>query len=121
MQSSRKREALEASITDRDNFLNINVGGIDNSAAYNGLEFEKDNFYTGGDTFRTDAPIGDGKGVLLYQSARIGNFSYKFENFDAGEYLVDLHFMEIVYTDGPPGMRIFDVFIQEEKVRKFLL
>lgn len=121
MQSSSKREALEASIMDRDNFLNINVGGIDDSVAYEGLEFQKDNFYTGGDTISTDAPIGDGKGVLLYQSARIGNFSYKFENFDAGEYLVDLHFVEIVYTDGPPGMRIFDVFIQEEKVRKFLL
>ncbi|OAY69572.1 Kinesin-like protein KIFC3 [Ananas comosus] len=116
MQSSSKREALEASIMDTYNFLNINVGGIDDSVAYEGLEFQKDNFYTGGDTIRTDAPIGDGKVVLLYQSARIGNFSYKFENFDAGEYLVDLHFVEIVYTDGPPGMRIFDVFIQEEKV-----
>ncbi|OAY68830.1 Kinesin-like protein KIFC3, partial [Ananas comosus] len=116
MQSSSKREALEASIMDTYNFLNINVGGIDDSVAYEGLEFQKDNFYTGGDTIRTDAPIGDGKVVLLYQSARIGNFLYKFENFDAGEYLVDLHFVEIVYTDGPPGMRIFDVFIQEEKV-----
>jgi hypothetical protein len=33
----------------------------------------------------------------------------------AGEYLVDLHFAEIVYTNGPKGMRVFDVFIQEEK------
>ncbi|KAH7567632.1 hypothetical protein JRO89_XS07G0108500 [Xanthoceras sorbifolium] len=32
-----------------------------------------------------------------------------------GDYLVDLHFAEIVNTNGPKGMRLFDVFMQEEK------
>ncbi|KAJ4781535.1 Kinesin-like protein [Rhynchospora pubera] len=76
-------------------------------------ELEKDGFYDGGDVVRacTDAGI-EG----LYCSARVGNFSYNFGQLEEGDYLVDLHFAEIVFTEGPPGMRVFDVFIQEEKV-----
>lgn len=53
----------------------------------------------------------------LYCSARVGDFSYRFDQLEEGDYEVDLHFAEIMFTEGPPGMRVFDVFIQEKKVK----
>ena len=52
---------------------------------------------------------------MVYQSARYGNFCYKFEALAPGDYFVDLHFAEIVNTYGPKGIRVFDVSVQEEK------
>ncbi|XP_042509092.1 kinesin-like protein KIN-14Q isoform X2 [Macadamia integrifolia] len=95
--------------------LSINAGG--DAVTSDGVDFLEDMLFTGGEVIRTDAIIEDGNECLaLYQSARFGNFSYKVQNFDPGNYFVDLHLAEIIITDGPPGMRVFDVFIQEEKV-----
>ncbi|XP_031112655.1 kinesin-like protein KIN-14Q [Ipomoea triloba] len=96
--------------------VTINVGSTDCINFQGDTQFSKDKFFTGGDTIRTDAIVGDGGASGLYQSARFGNFLYNFEIMDAGCYLVDLHFAEIVLTNGPPGMRVFDVYIQEQKV-----
>ncbi|KAJ6727889.1 KINESIN-LIKE PROTEIN KIN-14Q [Salix koriyanagi] len=54
--------------------------------------------------------------LSLYQTARYGNFSYCFRALEPGNYDVSLHLAEIVFTDGPPGLRVFDVFVQEKKV-----
>ncbi|KAJ6332750.1 hypothetical protein OIU77_008744 [Salix suchowensis] len=69
-------------------------------------------------TARTDATIGDGQNgdLSLYQTARYGNFSYCFRALEPGNYDVSLHLAEIVFTDGPPGLRVFDVFVQGKKV-----
>ncbi|OMO50800.1 hypothetical protein CCACVL1_30241 [Corchorus capsularis] len=76
-----------------------------------------DSFYEGGDVLRTNESIKDaGDMPSIYQSARYGNFTYRFSDFPPGDYLVDLHFAEIVNTFGPKGMRVFDVFVQEDKV-----
>ncbi|KAF8413547.1 hypothetical protein HHK36_001538 [Tetracentron sinense] len=96
--------------------LSINAGGTDIAVNSDGVNYQEDSFFTGGEVMRTDARIGDAEGPSLYQTARIGNFSYIFQSMEAGNYLVDLHLAEIVFTDGPPGMRVFDIFIQEEKV-----
>lgn len=66
---------------------------------------------------RTDEDIIGTSEPSLYQTARYGNVTYKFVDLPCGEYFVDLHFAEIVFTNGPSGMRVFDVHIQEEKVR----
>ncbi|KAK2968705.1 hypothetical protein RJ640_005892, partial [Escallonia rubra] len=95
--------------------MNINSGSTDRLVILNGRKFLEDNCFCGGDTMRTDATIGDGEG-LIYQTARFGNFSYNFKNLESGNYIVDLHLAEIVFTHGPPGLRVFDVFIQEQKV-----
>jgi kinesin family protein C2/C3 len=86
---------------------------------FGGVEFLGDDCFLGGDTVRTDATIGDGQdgGLSLYQTARYGNFSYCFRALEPGNYDVSLHLAEIVFTDGPPGLRVFDVFVQEKKVR----
>ncbi|KAK8678008.1 hypothetical protein V6N13_143525 [Hibiscus sabdariffa] len=66
-----------------------------------------DNFFDGGDVLRTIESIDDGGDMpSIYQSARFGNFTYRFNDFPPGNYLVDLHFAEIVNTNGPKGMRV---------------
>ena len=96
--------------------VSVNAGGEDIEAE--GAVFLEDSSFRGGDVTRTNASIGDGGSESLYQTARIGNFSYSFGSLEPGKYIVDLHFAEIVFVDGPPGMRLFDVYIQEEKVKK---
>ncbi|KAB2616976.1 kinesin-II 95 kDa subunit-like [Pyrus ussuriensis x Pyrus communis] len=97
--------------------LFVNAGGEAVTENINpGIRVEPDGFFQGGDVLRTNETI-DGSDVpSVYQSARFGDFSYRFENLSPGDYFVDLHFAEIVYTNGPKGMRVFDVFMQEEKV-----
>ncbi|XP_047315593.1 kinesin-like protein KIN-14R isoform X2 [Impatiens glandulifera] len=81
------------------------------------IKFMEDSYYEGGDIFETDDPITDaGDFPFIYQSARVGNFHYRFENMSPGEYYVDLHFMEFININGPKGMRVFNVFIQDDLV-----
>lgn len=80
-----------------------------------GFRVEPDKFFQGGNVIRTDETNEGSDIPSMYQSARFGNFSYRFENLSPGDYFVDLHFSEIIYTNGPKGMRVFDVFMQEEK------
>lgn len=116
--------SIQSGLTNTNNFkerpvIFVNAGGgaIKKEGDIN-LDIEKDCCFEGGDVIRTDESIINGGDIpSVYQSARFGtNLSYKFNDMPAGEYLVDLHFAEIVHTNGPKGMRVFDVFIQEEKV-----
>ena len=99
--------------------VSINAGCTGGAVFLGGVEFVEDDCFAGGDTVRTDATIGDGQegGLSLYQTARYGNFSYCFRGLEPGTYDVSLHLAEIVFTEGPPGLRVFDVFIHEKKVR----
>lgn len=93
-----------------------NMNGLGNSANF----ITSDTSFVGGDVLRTEERISDdGDLGPLYQSARFGNFCYQFDNLPAGDYLIDLHFAEIINTNGPKGMRVFDVFMQEEKASNF--
>ncbi|KAJ6297907.1 hypothetical protein OIU76_019093 [Salix suchowensis] len=60
--------------------------------------------------------MGQEGGLSLYQTARYGNFTYCFRGLEPGTYDVSLHLAEIVFTEGPPGLRVFDVFLHEKKV-----
>lgn len=96
----------------------INAGGCEIPVQRPNLTFQEDSCFQGGDAIGTDeAIIEGGDHPSLYQSARFGDFGYKFDGLSPGDYFVDLHFAEIVYTNGPKGIRVFDVFVQEEKVR----
>ncbi|CAH2068556.1 unnamed protein product, partial [Thlaspi arvense] len=94
----------------------INSGSLDEAAMLAGTNFLGDSFFSGGDTIRTDNEIGDGAEMNLYQTARLGNFSYNLNALERGNYLVDLYLAEIVFTNGPPGMRVFNVYLQEQEV-----
>ncbi|KAJ4962684.1 hypothetical protein NE237_022623 [Protea cynaroides] len=95
----------------------VNAGGGTLREGDANIIFKPDICFQGGDVLRTDESIIDGGDYpSIYQSARFGNFFYHFDNLSPGDYFVDLHFAEIINTNGPKGMRIFDVYVQEEKV-----
>ncbi|XP_071907268.1 kinesin-like protein KIN-14Q isoform X2 [Coffea arabica] len=96
--------------------MSINVGSTDVIVSPQGVKFSEDQYFSGGDTTNTRIAVGDGEDFNLYQSARLGNITYSLKTMGPGFYRVDLHFAEIVFIDGPSGMRVFDVFIQEQKV-----
>ncbi|KAL2905874.1 Kinesin-like protein KIN-14R [Bienertia sinuspersici] len=88
----------------------VNAGCEAASQAESGVEFSADAQYEGGDVIRTDESITDGGDYpFIYQSARFGNFMYQFNSLPPGDYFVELHFAEIMYTYGPKGMRVFNV------------
>lgn len=95
----------------------VNAGGEALTGAEATPNIVGDTFFQGGDVLRTNECICQGGDYpFIYQSARVGTFCYRFENLSPGQYFVDLHFAEIINTNGPKGMRIFNVFVQEEKV-----
>ncbi|KAI5436109.1 variant 2, Kinesin-like protein KIN-14R [Lathyrus oleraceus] len=95
----------------------VNAGGDALNEAADGVKFLGDIFFDGGNVFRTNEQIVEGGNYpSIYQSARVGSFCYRIENLPPGHYLVDLHFVEIINVNGPKGMRVFNVYIQDEKV-----
>ncbi|CAH8334681.1 unnamed protein product [Eruca vesicaria subsp. sativa] len=96
--------------------MSINSGSTTFDVTLDDVTFLKDEFFSGGETFTTDAAVGDEDEIFLYQTARIGDFTYKFQSLDPGDYFIDLHFAEIEFVKGPAGVRVFDIFIQEAKV-----
>jgi kinesin family protein C2/C3 len=96
--------------------ISINSGSISTDVTVEDVTFLKDEFFSGGESITTDAVVGNEDEILLYQTARLGNFAYKFQSLDPGDYFIDLHFAEIEFTKGPPGVRVFDIFIQGAKV-----
>ncbi|KAK7407182.1 hypothetical protein VNO78_08883 [Psophocarpus tetragonolobus] len=98
-------------------FMFVNAGGDAFSEAAGGITFLGDTYFDGGNVMRTNEQIVEGGDYpYIYQSARLGSFCYRFDNLPSGDYLVDLHFVEIININGPKGMRVFNVYIQDEKV-----
>lgn len=97
--------------------LFVNAGGEASDEVDCSMKFLGDTYFEGGNVLRTNEHICDaGDYPFIYQSARFGNFCYRFNDIPPGHYYVDLHFAEIINTNGPKGMRVFNVFVQEEKV-----
>ncbi|OAY33502.1 kinesin-like protein KIN-14R isoform X2 [Manihot esculenta] len=95
----------------------VNAGDEASIEADSTIKVLGDTNFEGGNVLRTNELINEaGDYPFIYQSARLGNFCYRFNNLPSGVYLVDLHFAEIINTNGPKGMRVFNVFMQEEKV-----
>ncbi|VVA35940.1 PREDICTED: kinesin [Prunus dulcis] len=95
----------------------VNAGGDGSNETDSSVKFLADIYFEGGNVLRTNEHINDGGDYpFIYQSARVGNFYYRFNCLPPGHYYVDIHFTEIINTNGPKGMRVFNVFIQEEKV-----
>ncbi|KAK4480130.1 hypothetical protein RD792_013187 [Penstemon davidsonii] len=97
--------------------LFVNSGAMTSMESDSGVSFTADKFFKGGDTFQTEEFITEGGDYsFIYQSARLGDFRYCIENIPPGNYLLDLHFVEIINTYGPKGMRVFNVYMQDEKI-----
>ncbi|XP_022985170.1 kinesin-like protein KIN-14Q [Cucurbita maxima] len=101
--STQSEELLQA--------VSVNAGSSNDAVSLDGINYVEDNWFKGGDTIRSDEIEHP-----LYQTARFGNFFYSFSLLEPGDYVVDLHFAEVVFTNGPPGMRMFDVYLQDQKV-----
>lgn len=99
-----------------DTIMFINAGGADSKVLDLEMSILGDTYFEGGGVLRTDESIVEGGDLpFIYQSARVGNFSYGINNLLPGEYFVDFHFAEIVNTNGPKGIRVFDVYVQDDK------
>jgi Malectin domain/Fibronectin type III domain len=89
----------------------VNAGGQKYVDA-NGINYQADGKFSGGNTHTTSATIGT-KDAPLYQSERYGNFSYTIPVAN-GDYVVVLKFAEI---DGAQvGQRVFNVLMEGVKV-----
>ena len=98
----------------------VNAGGEAPNEVDSSMKILGDTYYDGGHGLRTNEPITEaGDCPFIYQSARLGNFCYRFTDLPPGDYFIDLHFAEIINTNGPKGMRVFNVYIQEEKASHF--
>ncbi|CAN7063307.1 unnamed protein product [Brassica oleracea var. botrytis] len=98
-----------------DTIMFINAGGADSKVLDPEMSILRDTYFEGGGVLRTDESILEGGDLpFIYQSARVGNFSYGINNLLPGEYFVDFHFAEIVNTNGPKGIRVFDVYVLSE-------
>ncbi|KAG2313176.1 hypothetical protein Bca52824_024733 [Brassica carinata] len=84
--------------------ISVNSGSATMDVTVDDVTFLKDEFFSGGETFTTDAVVGNEDETLLYQTARLGNFAYKFQSLDPGDYFIDLCFAEIEFTNGPAGV-----------------
>ncbi|TVU48633.1 hypothetical protein EJB05_08274 [Eragrostis curvula] len=104
-----------------DSVMFINAGGGAIEGCDPAVKVSGDSFFEGGDVVKTNEIIAEGGDCpTLYHSARHGSFSYKFDGLAPGEYFLDLHFAEILYTYGPKGIRVFDVLVQDEKILSLL-
>ncbi|WZZ18483.1 hypothetical protein YC2023_111572 [Brassica napus] len=100
----------EANHSADDTIMFINAGGADSKVLDSEMSILGDTCFEGGGVLRTDESIVEaGDFPFIYQSARVGNFSYQLNNLLPGEYFVDFHFAEIVNTNGPKGIRVFNV------------
>ena len=94
----------------------INAGGEALDEADFSMKFLGDSYFEGGNVMQTNEDITEaGDCPFIYRSVRFGRFWYRFNNLPPGDYFVDLHFAEIINTNGPKGMRVFNVYMQEEK------
>ncbi|KAG5007753.1 hypothetical protein JHK85_026295 [Glycine max] len=95
---------------EEDCFMFVNAGGDAFSEEAGGITFLADTYFDGGNVMRTNEQIVEGGDYpFIYQSARLGSFCYRFDNLPPGDYIVDLHFVEIININGPKGMRVFNV------------
>ncbi|KAF8780369.1 hypothetical protein HU200_001481 [Digitaria exilis] len=100
-----------------DSVLFINAGGGAIEGCDSNVKATGDSFFEGGDVIETyESIIEGGDCPFIYCSARYGNFCYKFDGLASGDYFLDLHFAEILYTFGPKGISTFDVLVQDEKI-----
>uniref|UniRef100_M4FBP1 Kinesin motor domain-containing protein n=1 Tax=Brassica campestris TaxID=3711 RepID=M4FBP1_BRACM len=105
----------EANHSADDTIMFINAGGADSKVLDSEMSILGDTCFEGGGVLRTDESIVEaGDFPFIYQSARVGNFSYQLNNLLPGEYFVDFHFAEIVNTNGPKGIRVFNVYVLSE-------
>ena len=91
----------------------VNAGGGAYTSIREGIVYEADNYFDGGNSYKTTNAILNTVDAPLYQSERYGNFTYAVPVAD-GNYEVTLRFAEIFHLEA--GKRRFDAFIEGVEV-----
>jgi hypothetical protein len=81
--------------------------------AVNGIRYQADGYFSGGNTYAISAAIAGTNDGLLSQGKGYGNFLYTLPVSD-GDYVVIPRFAEISWTQ--VGRRVFDVVMEGTKV-----
>lgn len=90
----------------------VNAGGNTYKAS-NGITYQADNNYSGGQVYKTSSAISGTTDDTLYQSERFGNFSYSIP-VSSGTYEITFMFAEIFHTQA--NKRRFDIFTEDREV-----
>jgi hypothetical protein len=90
----------------------INAGGGQRTAA-DGTVYRADVYYSGGSSRSTSSSISSTSDDTLYQTRRIGSFTYELP-VSNGSYTLTLKFAEIYFSTA--GQRVFDVFVEGRKI-----
>jgi hypothetical protein len=100
--------------------LYINAGG-GNYTASSGTVFSADQYYLGGSTFTSNQAIANTADPSLYQTERwAANLTYEIPVEPGKTYQVTLYLAEIYGGAQQTGARVFDVFLEGQKVRENL-
>jgi len=107
---------------DEDVVFAVNSGG-DETTGCSGATFDADRNYTGGNTYSNDVDIAGTTSDSLYTTERWAgekNFSYDV-GVDSGEYRVTFKLAEVYFGSentggGGNGSRVFDIFVEDERV-----
>ena len=90
----------------------INAGGAAFTAS-NGIVYQADKYFSGGNTYTSTSEISNTVNDPLYQTERYGNFSYSLPVTN-GTYEVTMKFSEVYQS--AVGMRVFDGFLEGSEV-----
>ena len=90
----------------------INAGGS-TFVASNGITYQADKYFSGGNTYGNSSMISNTEDDILYQSERNGNFSYALP-VSSGTYEITLRFAEIYHLAS--GKRQFDALVEGAEV-----
>jgi hypothetical protein len=110
--SSSSEASSSSSVAEPSLVLAINSGSF-LTAAYNGIEYQADQFSTGGTANSTADPItGDIEGTL-FKTERYGSYKYEVPVTE-GTYSVNLHFVDMYQTRA--GARSFNLLVEDQTV-----
>lgn len=86
----------------------INAGST-TAATYEGVQYQADKYYRGGEAHSTTDPITGASDGTLFQTERFGSYSYAIP-VTAGTYSIELHMAELYWE--AVGERSFNVLVE---------
>lgn len=110
--SSDASSSASSSQSEPSLVLAINVGSF-SAATFEEVEYQADQFASGGTINATSDTIEGTSEPALFQTERYGSYTYEVPVTE-GQYDIDLHFVEMYWEAN--GERAFNVFIEDQLV-----
>jgi GH35 family endo-1,4-beta-xylanase len=109
-------DGLDDGDNETDVVAAINAGS-DQGETYDGVYYDSDRYYNGGNTFSTNDSIAGGNNTSIYQTERYGSYTYEIP-VNNGDYSVELGMVEMYWDQA--GSRSFSVAIEGATVLRDL-